>query len=196
MFISLEGIDGCGKTTQARLLAEELGPEALSVREPGGTPAGEAIRAIVLDPATELGPRTELLLFLAARAELVEAVIRPALERGRAVVCDRFSDSTCAYQGGSGVADIESVEAMCDQATGGLWPDLTFLLRLDPELAWRRTRGGDRFEAGGLELQRGVAARYDEIARRHPDRVRVIDATGPIARVHERVMGELGTVAA
>lgn len=188
MFISLEGVDGAGKTTQARLLAEALGPETVAVREPGGTPAAERIRELLADPALRLDPLAELLLFCAARTDLTEAVIRPALEDGRTVVCDRFSDSTVTYQGAARGLGVGETISLCDTASDGLWPDLTLLLRIDPEVGLGRVGGGDRFEAEGLELQRNVAAAYEEIAAIAPDRVVVIDASGTVEEVHARVM--------
>ncbi len=190
MFISLEGIDGSGKTTQGKLLAKVLGDDVLMVREPGGTEAGERIRPLIKDPGVILDPLAELLLFCAARAELVAQVIAPARERGRDVVCDRFSDSSVAYQGVARGLGIERVEQICDLATGGVWPDLTLLLRIDPELAAKRIgrRTADRFEEEGIDLQRRVADGYDEVARRHPERVRVIDAEGDRDAVHAAVL--------
>ena len=187
MFITLEGIDRSGKTTQARLLAEALG--ALLLREPGGTDAGERIRELLADPAVELDPVSELLLFGAARAELVRREIRPALDAGRDVVCDRFTDSTLAYQGAARGLGTEPVEQLNRLATGGLAPDLTLLLRIDPEPAGEREGdGGDRFENEGLELQAAVAAAYDEIARDNPGRVVVVDAGRDVDAVHADVM--------
>lgn len=188
MFVSIEGIDGAGKTTQARLLVEALGPETVAAREPGGTPAAERIRELLADPELELDPFAELLLFCAARADLTARVIRPALEAGRTVVCDRFSDSTVAYQGAARGLGVGETISLCDQATDGLWPDLTLLLRIDPEVGLDRVAGDDRFEAEGVELQRAVAAAYEEIAAIAPDRVAVIDAAGTVEEVHERVM--------
>ena len=196
MFISLEGIDGSGKTTQAKLLARALGDEVLLVREPGGTETGERIRQILKDPALELDPLAELLLFCAARAELVAQVVGPAREAGRDVVCDRFSDSSIAYQGAARGLGTERVEEICDLATGGVWPDLTILLRIDPERAATRIgrRQADRFEEEGIELQQRVAAGYDEIARRHPERIRVVDADGDRDAVHAAVLAEIEAV--
>lgn len=193
MFISLEGIDGSGKTTQAKLLAKALGEDVVLLREPGGTETGERIRALIKDPALELDPLAELLLFCAARAELVAQVIGPARERGRDVVCDRFSDSSVAYQGVARGLGTDRVEEICDLATGGVWPDLTLLLRIDPDRAAARIgrRTADRFEGEGIELQRRVAEGYDEVARRHPDRVRVIDAEADRDSVHAAVLAEV-----
>ncbi|MGE5408079.1 MAG: dTMP kinase [Syntrophothermus sp.] len=188
MFVSLEGIDGSGKSTQAKLLAAALGPGTVAIREPGGTDAAERIRGLLADAALELEPLAELLLFCAARADLTARVIRPALDAGRDVVCDRFSDSSVAYQGAARGLGVGEVISLCDTATDGLWPDLTLLLRIDPEVGLHRAAGDDRFESEGLELQRAVAAAYEEIAVIAPDRVVAIDATGPVEKVHERVM--------
>ncbi len=191
MFISLEGVDGSGKSTQARLLVEALGPETLPIREPGGTDAAERIRELLADPALPLEPLAELMLFCAARADLTERVIRPALEAGRTVVSDRFSDSSVAYQGAARGLGVGEVIGLCDTATDGLWPDLTLLLRVDPEVGLGRAEGEDRFEAEGLELQRAVAEAYEEIAIIASDRVVAIDASGSVDEVHARVMEAL-----
>jgi len=198
VFISLEGIDGSGKSTQAKLLAQELGGDVVLLREPGGTDVGERIREVLKDPELSLDPLAELLLFCAARAQLVSEVIRPALEADRDVVCDRFSDSSAAYQGVARGLGVERVEEMCDLATDGLWPHATILLRIDPERASKRIgrRKADRFEGEGMDLQRKVAEGYDEVARRHPDRVRVVDADTDVDSVHSAVMGELRGVRA
>ena len=188
MFVSLEGVDGSGKSTQAKLLAEALGPEALLVREPGGTDAAERIRELLADPALEVDPFAELLLFSAARADLLARVIRPALDAGRDVVADRFADSSVAYQGGGRGLGSSYVLSLIDTAIDGLWPDLTVYLRIDPEVGMGRADGDDRFEAEGLELQRAVASAYDEIAQIASDRVAVVDADGAVEDVHKRVM--------
>jgi dTMP kinase len=188
LFISLEGVDGSGKSTQARLLVEALGPETVAIREPGGTEAAERIRELLADPDVALEPLAELMLFCAARADLTERVIRPALEAGRTVVSDRFSDSSVAYQGAARGLGVGEVIGLCDTATDGLWPDLTLLLKLDPEAGLGRAAGDDRFESEGLELQRAVAVAYEEIATIASDRVVVVDASGSVDEVHERVM--------
>ncbi len=188
MFISLEGVDGSGKSTQARLLVEALGPETIAIREPGGTDAAERIRDLLADPGFEIDPFAELLPFSAARADLVSRVIRPALEAGKTVVADRFADSSVAYQGGARGLGTSHVLSLTDTVIDGLWPDLTLLLKVDPEVGLGRAEGDDRFEAEGLDLQRAVAEAYEEIAIIASDRVVVIDATGSVDEVHARVM--------
>ena len=198
MFVTLEGIDRSGKTTQAARLARALGPDTLLLREPGGTPIGERVRDLLMDPALEVGPGVELLLFSAARAALAGQVIRPAKEAGRDVVCDRFIDSTAAYQGVAREIGVELVEQLNAVVVGSCVPDLTVLLRIDPVEAERRGQqrlaagevdGADRFEGEGIEFQRTVAAAYDELADRHPERIIVVDGAGSVDEVHGRVMG-------
>lgn len=195
MFITFEGVDGCGKSTQVRLLAEALrreGREVLTLREPGGTAAAERIRELLADGGTELEPLAELLLFCAARADLVAREIRPALAAGTTVICDRFTDSTLAYQGVARGLGRERVAGLNEIATGGLKPDLTFYLRLAPEQALARALaqedGGDRFEAEGVAFQETIAVAYDELAAAEPERVTIIDAGGDPDEVHTRVL--------
>src|SRR4051812_12531234 len=158
LFVTFEGVDRAGKTTQARMLVDALGERAVAVREPGGTPVGERVRDILKDPAVELGPVAEALLFTAARAELVARVVRPALEDGRVVVSDRYLDSSLAYQGEARGLGVDEVAFVNRFATGGLVPDITFLLVLDPAAAAARARDEGRFqrEGGGLP-PRGAA---------------------------------------
>jgi dTMP kinase len=188
LFISLEGVDGSGKSTQARLLVEALGPETVAIREPGGTDAAERIRELLADPGLDLDPFAELLLFSAARADLVSRVIRPALEAGKIVVADRFADSSVAYQGGARGLGTSHVLSLTDTVIDGLWPDLTLLLKVDPEVGLGRAKSDDRFEAEGLDLQRAVAEAYEEIAMIASDRVVVLDGSGSAEEVHARVM--------
>lgn len=191
MFITLEGVDGSGKTTQAAMLARALGARAMTLREPGGTEAAERIRQLLADPETPLDPIAELLLFCAARADLVSRVIRPALEIGRTVICDRFTDSTIAYQGVARSLGIVRVREMSEVATGGLRPDLTLLLQIDPAFGLDRADSDDRFEAEGVRFQERVADAYDDIARREPRRVIPIDGTGSPDEVHRLIMDEV-----
>jgi dTMP kinase len=188
LFVTIEGIDRSGKTTQARRLADALGDDAVLVREPGGTPAGERIRDLLKDPAVTMSARTEALLFAAARAELVEAVIRPALEDGRVVVSDRYLDSSLAYQGHARGLGEDEVRRLNEWATVGLQPDLTVLLRLDPEHAAARAGALDRFEDEGLALQRRVADAYEQLAAAAPERWQAIDAARSEDEVHADVV--------
>ena len=187
LFVTFEGIDRSGKTTQARLLEQALGADAVAVREPGGTELGERVRELVKDARLDAGPRAEALLFAAARAELVDVVIRPALEAGRVVISDRFLDSSLAYQGGARGLGVEEVERVNRFATDGLVPDLTFLLDIDPVEAAARAGMLDRFEDEGLGLQRTVAEAYDRLAEAEPGRWRRIDGARPSASIHEEV---------
>ena len=188
LFVTFEGIDRSGKTTQAGLLVDALGDDALGVREPGGTPAGERVRELLKDPSVELSPEAEALLFAAARSELVAEVILPALGEGKVVVSDRFLDSSLAYQGGARGLGIEDVERVNHFATRGLKPDLTFLLDLSPEDAASRAGETDRFEEEGEGLQEAVGAAYERLMRADPDRWRRIDARQPAEDVHVQVM--------
>jgi dTMP kinase len=189
--IAFEGVEGSGKSTQLELLRAALegrGREVVVTREPGGTPAGERVRALLLDPQVELHPRAEALLFAGARAELVEAVIRPALERGAHVLCDRYLDSSLAYQGGARGLGLGPVEEVNRFATGGLLPDLVVLLDLDPaEGLRRRARDRDRIEAQDLGFHRRVREAFRDLADADPDRFTVIDASAPVAEVAARV---------
>jgi dTMP kinase len=191
VFVTFEGIDRSGKTTQAKLLADALGDEAMLVREPGGTPAAERIRELVKDPELALTPLTETLLFCAARADLVATVIRPALADGKVVICDRYVDSTVAYQGGARGLGIDEVERLNEWVTGGLHPDVTFLLEIMPAAAGERGGDPDRFEQEGEALQSAVAAAYEELARRHAERYVRIDAARPVEEVHRDVLAQL-----
>ena len=191
LFVTFEGIDRSGKTTQAGLLVDALGAEALGVREPGGTPAGEKVRELLKDPSVMLSPEAEALLFAAARSELVAEVILPALEAGKVVVSDRFLDSSLAYQGGARGLGIDEVERVNHFAVRGLKPDLTFLLELSPQEAAARAGENDRFEEEGAGLQEAVGASYERLIRTDPDRGRRIDATRSPDEVHELVLASV-----
>jgi dTMP kinase len=178
VLITIEGIDGAGKTTLAAALAERLG--ATLLREPGGVELSERIRALVKDPALDVDPRAEALLYAAARAQLVAERLRPLLDAGETVVLDRFVDSSLAYQGGARGLGVEAVRAINDFGTGGLVPDVTLLLRIDPATGRSRqdVRGEarDRLEREGDPFFARIAQAYDELAAAEPQRFRVIDA--------------------
>jgi dTMP kinase len=191
--IAFEGVEGSGKSTQLELLRQALdgrGREVVVTREPGGTPAGERVRALLLDPEVELHPRAEALLFAAARAELVEAVIRPALERGAVVLCDRYLDSSLAYQGGARGLGLGPVTDVNRFATGGLLPDLVVLLDLDPASGLRRQAGKpDRIEGQDLDFHRRVRQAFRDLAAADPGRFAVVDAAAPVPEVADAVQG-------
>ncbi|WP_317423638.1 dTMP kinase [uncultured Acidaminococcus sp.] len=197
LFITLEGPDGCGKTTQAQQLARWFrlyGREVLITREPGGTPTAENIRELVLDPALDLSAETETLLQMAARADHVVQAIRPALAAGQVVLCDRFSDSTLVYQGILRNMDLAQLRKLNDFATRGLRPDVTLLLDGDPrELVKRREDRGtvDKFELQGLEFQDRIRAGYLQLAQEEPDRILVVDALREPEVVMEEIIRKL-----
>ena len=191
LFVTFEGVDRAGKTTQARMLVDALGDRAVAVREPGGTPVGERVREILKDATVELGPVAEALLFAAARAELVARVIRPALDDGRVVVSDRYLDSSLAYQGEARGLGVEEVARVNRFATGGLEPDVTFLLDLAPEAAAARGGEADRFENEGRALQEQVRTAYARLAEADPARWRRVDAGRPADVVHSDVLAEV-----
>jgi dTMP kinase len=199
LLLTFEGIDGSGKSTQARLLDEHLrdrGHETLLVREPGGTELSERIRSLLLNPELNVRPMAELLLFSAARTQLVAERIRPALEAGQVVICDRFYDSTTAYQGaGRGVADPAWLQSFHRRVTDGLVPDRTYLVELDPETARRRRDAdgamGDRMEAENDNFYRRVAGAYDALADEHSSRFRRLDGHRPIDALHATVRADV-----
>lgn len=197
VFITLEGADGCGKSTQASLIADALeasGREVVRLREPGGTPISEKVRALLLDPANdEMVPECELMLYEASRAQLTRQVIEPALARGAVVLCDRYYDSTYAYQaGGRALADALVRRANL-LGSCGVVPDRTLVFDLEPAVAYARaTAGGaDRMEAEGLAFQERVRDAYLRLAAEEPSRVRVIDASGERDEVAARALAAL-----
>ena len=194
MFVTIEGLDGSGKSTQAELLRVRLeadGVEVVATREPGGTELGEGIRNLVLHGG-HVGPWAEALLYVAARAELVHEVIRPALERGAAVICDRYIDSSIAYQGVGRELGLERLLELNLAAVGGLLPNRTFLLELDPsEVPSRIQRHYDRLEREGDDFRLRAAAGYRELAERFPERIVVLDAARPPDDLAEEVYGGL-----
>ena len=183
LFVVFEGGEGAGKSTQSAALADYLvarGHAVVRTREPGGTPAAEAIRGILLDPAnTGLDDRAEALLFAASRGDHAARVIRPALERGDIVISDRFMDSSVAYQGVGRDLGLDRVAQLSLWATGGLRPDLTVLLDVDPEIGLARVVGPDRLESEPLEWHRRVRQGFLDIAAAEPDRYLVLDASRP-----------------
>lgn len=198
-FITFEGGEGCGKSTQVRLLKEALeqrGIEVLLTREPGGTVLAEQIRRLIKDQDEDCPcDRSELLLFLAARAQLVRHVIRPALARGVWVISDRFSDSTKAYQGYGRGLPLDFISAANDFACEGLQPDLTLLLEVSPETAEKRMRRreaatnttADRIELAGNDFHVRLRKGFEELADAEPDRIRRVDANGDVGEVRERI---------
>ncbi len=198
-FIAFEGGEGVGKSTQEALLAQyltEVGKTVIRTREPGGTPAAEQIRNTVLSREHEgMNPQSEALLFAAARGDHVARVIRPAIARGEVVICDRYIDSSIAYQGFARALGADRVRDLSMWATGGLLPDLTIVLTLDPEVSMKRVINPDRLESEPMQYHRDVAAAFLEIVALDPGRYLVVDAAGTkeeIAQViRQRVMQEL-----
>jgi dTMP kinase len=194
VFVTFEGLDGSGKTTQVERLRERLeaeGREVVATREPGGTPLGEGIRELVLH-GHEMSPWAEALLFAAARAEHVEEVIRPALERGADVICDRYVDSSLAYQGIARGLGLERVLAVNLEAVGGLMPDRTFVLALDSETASGRVgETPDRIEREEPGFRARVEAAFLELSARFPERIVVLDGSQPADELAEQIHGAL-----
>jgi dTMP kinase len=191
--ITIEGIDGAGKTTLATALAERIGARLL--REPGGVAAAERIRDVVKDPALEIHPRTEALLYAAARAQLVHEVLLPALDAGELILLDRFVDSSLAYQGAGRGLGVEAIAELNRVATAGVVPDRTLLLRVDPLVGRQRegARGeaADRLEQAPDEFFATVAAAYDDLAAADPQRIRVLDASRPADAVLEEALAQV-----
>ncbi|UCF91892.1 MAG: dTMP kinase [Desulfobacterales bacterium] len=202
MFITLEGIEGSGKTTQIRYLVEYFqarGAQWVTTREPGGTPIGAKIRAILLDPESEnLDPWAELLLYMADRVQHLDELVKPALAEGKAVLCDRYFDATLAYQGYARGLDIEIINRLHQLLLGGLKPDITFLLDLSPRQglarAWRQLHNGtrtgaeSRFEEETLAFHEKVRAGYLSLARLEPERIRVVDASQDEKKVRDEIL--------
>ncbi len=199
IFITFEGIDGCGKSTQCEMLKDYLkdsGKDFIFVREPGGTVIGERIREILLDKKnSQMTPRAELLLFEAARAQITEEVIKPALEEGKIVLCDRFFDSSSAYQGMARGMGMDFVASLNMAATGGLKPDITFFFDISAEEALlrrgKRGEASDRIELAGLKFQEDVRKGYLELAAKSEGRVVTLDATKSIEEIFEEVKESL-----
>ena len=195
MFITLEGPEGSGKTSQMAPLAgflSQMGHSVVCLREPGSSSIGEQIRAVIMAMNnTAMHPRTEILLFLASRAQFVEEVVRPALNAGNWVLCDRYADSTLAYQGYGHQIDLETLRNLLNFATGGLTPDLTLLLDIETNAGLRRKRsaGGEwnRLDAYELAFHRRVWEGYRELARQEPKRWVLIDASQPLEIVQKQI---------
>lgn len=195
MFISFEGLDGCGKTTQAQRLVEALearGADVVSTREPGGTPLGDEIRELVLH-GDHVAPWAEAALYAAARAQHVDQVIRPALERDAVVVCDRYVDSSVAYQGGGRGLGLDTVLELNLLAVGGLLPDRTFLVEVDVETALARVGDKrDRIERAGVDFWPRVVDAYRTLAARFPNRYVVVDGRQPVDVIAAEILASLG----
>jgi dTMP kinase len=195
VFVCLEGGEGSGKSTQSRLLREALEAEGFGVVltfEPGDTGVGKQLRRIVLDPATgTLSDRCEALLYAADKAEHVDTVVRPALERGEVVITDRYVDSTLAYQGAGRSLDVAEVEEVARWATGDLRPHLTVVLDLEPSAGLGRFEGRDRIEGESLEFHQRVREAFAAMAAASPEHYLVVDARAPIAEIHTAIMARL-----
>ena len=195
-FITFEGIDGCGKSTQAKLLLEYMnksGVETILVREPGGTNISESIREILLHSSSgQMGDRTESLLMTASRAQLTQDVIIPNMDQGKFVIADRYSDSTLAYQGGGRNLDIEWLIELNNYATFTLLPDITFFVDIRSDEALRRLDSNkDRIEGEGIEFQTRVRKTYHELAERFNDRYVILDGYSEIGDIHQKVLNEM-----
>ncbi|MBP3233112.1 MAG: dTMP kinase [Eubacterium sp.] len=201
IFITMEGPDGSGKSTQIELLKQYLEKEGFNVlitREPGGTAISEAIREIILNKDfTEMSPVTEMLLYASARAQLIHEVVGPALEKGQAVISDRFVDSSLVYQGIARGLGVEKVYEVNKNAIGKYMPDVTFLLDLPAEEGIKRKKGQkelDRMEMEGIEFHMKVAQGYRDMADRFPDRIKVVDATQPIQDISNLIINEVSDI--
>lgn len=195
LFITFEGPDGCGKTTQMKLLAEYLekkGEEVVLTREPGGKGLGEKVREILLNYDGEVSDRCESFLFLADRAQNIDIIVNPAVKAGKIVLCDRHIDSTVAYQGYGRGLDIERINMLNSLATNGKKPDLTFVFDVDVETSMKRVgKEKDRMESAGIDFHNRVRQGYLELAKQEPQRIKVIDATKSIEEIHDEVINIL-----
>ena len=192
IFITFEGADGCGKTTQIELLKkylDDMGIENIQTREPGATDLGVELRKILLHYEKPVSNVAETYLYLADRAQHVEFEIKPALEKGIIVLCDRFIDSTLSYQGYARGQDLDTIKKLNEIATGGLKPDLTIVFDIESEIAQKRLGGEkDRLEKEGLEFHKKLRFGYLEIAKEEPDRVKVINSNDSIENIHKKVV--------
>lgn len=191
LFVTFEGPEGGGKSTQLARLGRRLEGEdrrVVMTREPGGTAFADQLRQVLLKAESAILPRAELLLLLSARADHVERVIRPALEAGKIVLCDRYFDSTLAYQGGGRQIEREALELLNDYATGGLVPDLTFLIQVPPSVGLARLgKNRDRFEAEALDFHTRVHETFQKLGEESPDRFCVIDGTRPVDEIESEI---------
>lgn len=192
LFITFEGPDGCGKTTQMNLLAqyfEKKGKKVVLTREPGGKGLGEKVREILLNYNGEVSDRCESFLFLADRAQNIDIIVKPAVKQGEIVLCDRHIDSTVAYQGYGRGLDINEINMLNNLATGGKKPDLTFVFDVDVETSMKRVgKEKDRMESAGIDFHNRVRNGYLELAKQEPTRIKVLDATKTIEEIHEKVV--------
>lgn len=195
LFITFEGCDGCGKTTQLELLARYLqgkGYDVIVTREPGAKGLGEKLREILLNYDGEVSSNCESFLFLADRAQHIDTIVKPAIDAGKIVLCDRHIDSTAAYQGYGRGLDLEQINYLNNIATSGLKPDLTLLFDVDIETSMARVgKNKDRMESAGIEFQEKVRRGYLELAQKEPERIKVFDSGKTIEQLHQEVLGTM-----
>lgn len=198
LFITFEGPDGCGKTTQMKLLAEyfeKKGKEVVLTREPGGKGLGEKVREILLNYDGEVSDRCESFLFLADRAQNIDIIVKPAVKEGKIVLCDRHIDSTVAYQGYGRGLNIDRINMLNNLATNGKKPDLTLVFDVDVETSMKRVgKEKDRMESAGIDFHNRVRKGYLELAKQEPKRIKVLDATKSIEEIHKDVINILAEV--